>query len=133
MLRLRRIYAVLNGVYERPVKSISELLDTCHIVTKIYRLKEIKEMKIKWTKLESGKNDTGASLSEKLGCFDTWGMNNLPITEAAVMSWLDLNTPILPHRKFLSVYNSKISGFTELSTTKACVVGKITVTLFKYV
>ena len=50
---------------------MSELLDTCHIVTKIYRLKEIKEMKIKRTKLESGKNDTGASLSEKLGCFDT--------------------------------------------------------------
>ena len=29
------------------------------------------------------------------------------MTEAAVMSWLDLNTPILPHRKFLSVYNSE--------------------------
>ena len=93
----------MDGAYERPVKSISELLDTCHIVTKIYRLKEIKEMKIKKQQ------------------------------EAAVMSWLDLDTPILPHRKFLSVYNSKISGFTELSTTKACVVGKITVTLSKYV
>ena len=58
-------------------------------------------MKIKRTKLESGKNDTGVSLSGKLGCFDTWGMNNLPMTEAAVMSWLDLNTPILPHRKVL--------------------------------
>ena len=55
------------------------------------------------------------------------------MTEAAVMSWLDLNTPILPLRKFLSVYNSKISGFTELSMTKAGVVGKITVTLSKYV
>ena len=55
------------------------------------------------------------------------------MTEAAVMSWLDLNTPILSHRKFLSVYNSKISGFTEQSTTKACMVGKIKVTLSKYV
>ena len=55
------------------------------------------------------------------------------MTEAAVMSWLDLNTPILPHGKFLSVYNSKISGFTEQSMTKASVVGKITVTLSKFV
>ena len=61
------------------------------------------------------------------------GMNNLPITEAAVMSWLDLNTPILPHGKFLLVYNSKISGFTGQSATKASVVGKITVTLSKFV
>ena len=58
-------------------------------------------MKIKRTKLESGKNDTGVSLSGKLGCFDTWGMNNLPMTEAAVMIWLDLNTPILSHHKVL--------------------------------
>ena len=60
-------------------------------------------------------------------------MNNLPITEVAVMSWLDLNTPILPHSKFLSVYNSKIPGLTELSMTTASVVGKITVTLSKFV
>ena len=55
------------------------------------------------------------------------------MTEAAVMSWLDLNTPILPLRKFLLVCNSKMPGFTEQSTTNACVVGQITVTLSKYV
>ena len=58
-------------------------------------------MKIKKLNLKARKNDTGVLLSEKLGCFDTWGMNNLPMTEAAVMSWLELNTPILPLRKFL--------------------------------
>ena len=35
-----------------------------------------------------------------VGCFDTRRMNSLPMTEAVVVSWLDLNTPILPHRKF---------------------------------
>ena len=55
------------------------------------------------------------------------------MTEAAVMSLLNLNTPILPLRKFLSVCNSKISGFTEQSTTNAFVVGQITITLSKYV
>ena len=55
MPRLRRIYAVLNGVYEGSVKSISELLDPYHNVTKIYRLKDIKEMKIKELNLKAGK------------------------------------------------------------------------------
>ena len=59
-------------------------------------------------------------------------MISLPMTEAAVMSGLDLNTPILPHGKFLPVYNYKIPGLTELSLTKASVVGKITVTLCKF-
>ena len=45
----------MNGVYEGPVKSISELLDPYHIVTKIYRLKDIKEMKIKELNLKAGK------------------------------------------------------------------------------
>ena len=53
------------------------------------------------------------------------------MTEAAVTICLDLNTPMLPHRKFLLVYSSKISGFTEQSTTKASVFGKITVTTSK--
>ena len=47
--KLSTKYAVSNGVSERPVKFINELFDAFDIIIKIYRLKDIKEMKIKRT------------------------------------------------------------------------------------
>ena len=58
------------------------------------------------------------SLSEKLGWLDTLRMNNLPMTEAAVMSWLDLNTPILPLRKFLSAESVTVKYQDSLSRVR---------------
>ena len=47
--KLSTKYAISNGVCERPVKFINELFDAFDIIIKIYRLKDIKEMKIKRT------------------------------------------------------------------------------------